>query len=893
MRKSLSWSVLALSSVATAVGCAAGGGTSGGGGNASPVPFGFHVDASVAPNTPTIIGRGDVPLAVAAVVDASGVQSDFVADEILLRPQDTQELADFVARYGATVVGDDHIPDLPGKPGTGSPATMYRVRLNGHETGTDSLDADATAVGLGGEHAFSSPDAAKLTATLAHEAAAGRKVSLDFVSASHGIVHSSKESPVDAEPDAFRWAEYTGTFPGNTSGATVVGAWQLLEGIGYTQHSVPVAIIDGGFWLDDKGRPLWTNVGSDLTSDMLEYDFVNGVYTAGGENPNHCTGGSSCPWHGNGTVGVAAGVLYNGFGAAGTGGQVAQPMLFRIGGSVFEELSAVKTAVAWGAKVVNMSFGASCDDVCKFGESFIDYVGIFDDAKKAGLVLVASAGNDGKDADSQSVRPCTVDSVICVGALATDDMSTAKYTEGRYYDTAGSYSNYGSSVAIFAPGYVRTMPNPDTADGTLAAHNATSCAAPYVSGVVAMMAAVDPSLTSDDARSILEKTAHTGSPDPKVARFLDAHYAVLEANGGGIAKDAYEPNDTPSQATELTRGNTYDMTFTNAWDKDYLRFSLADFGTASFAFENMHEGLGNVHFSILPEDGQSDPDLVTQGPTALGYEYESKLLAPGSYRVLVTGGPQPYKVAFNAAETGLAPDAYEVNDTLAQVAYVAEGVHPVTLHTAADVDWYEFYVSGVDSDKKSYAYTVQSLDADVHFEIYDLSNHLLSQCTGSICSASFDKTKNGTTFYAHVTGNTRTRYTIWNGVQADPSVFHAGLTQKLWWLNPSDPLVQRELVAVDEWLVVEHAPSALGQGTSTVVLQGAGLHMDLVGVDGAAISSGVANTDATMPGETADMSSVPVGGVALVHVTRTEGTESPVDGSRLVLPRLVYGVGAR
>ena len=94
-----------------------------------------------------------------------------------------------------------------------------------------------------------------------------------------------------------------------------------------------------------------------------------------------------------------------------------------------------------------------------------------------------AAGNDGEELPDYNVQPATrTPGVITVGALDSSDQ-------------ARSDSNYGSSVDIWAPGdNIPVAPDDDNPNGTYS--NGTSAAAPIVSGVVAMLRYLDPSIDS-------------------------------------------------------------------------------------------------------------------------------------------------------------------------------------------------------------------------------------------------------------------------------------------------------------------------------------------------------------------------------------------------------------
>src|SRR5262249_2559457 len=133
-------------------------------------------------------------------------------------------------------------------------------------------------------------------------------------------------------------------------------------------------------------------------------------------------------------------------------------------------------------------------------------------------------------------RPATrTPGTITVGALDTDD-------------TARGDSNYGSSVDIWAPGTgLPVMPAPDSPQGSL--KSGTSVAAPFVSGVVAMMRAVNSSLDTCQAKQLLTSTGWRGAG--RAVAGVDAFAAVLAAMGGALPADLNERNDTPETAAAL------------------------------------------------------------------------------------------------------------------------------------------------------------------------------------------------------------------------------------------------------------------------------------------------------------------------------------------------------
>lgn len=471
----------------------------------------FSIDPGLQPEPRMLSNR---PLA--AVRDTEGRTSVFIANEVILSPQNGAELERFLARYGGSVVANDAVPEPPaGFDITIDPAvlqpTQYTVRLDASTFPLDDFIADAARAGFGGEVTISSGLGARLLALITHARTRGLRVSPNFIGEGDLLLRETREHPTSTGfENAFDWTRF-GTIG---SKASVTRAWQIVAARGF-RRSHRIAVIDSGFWLDPTGRPLSAATGSDLPVRLLQYDLVANDYVAAGMSLAPCTGGSPCPWHGNGSAGVATGILDNQYGGAGTGGLVAEPMLFLTDLSWDQVSRGIRTAVVWGADVISMSFGAECDNVfCDAYYEFNLYPALRN-AHDNGVVAVASACNDSQWTNSV---PCKGDAVICVGALK-DDMNTSK-----------DYSNFGTHVDIWAPTDIPTMPDGNSGSN-LAVHQGTSAAAPFVAGVAAMIKACDPVLTPDEVNYILRETAWTDSPDSKVTHYINAFRAVSKACG--------------------------------------------------------------------------------------------------------------------------------------------------------------------------------------------------------------------------------------------------------------------------------------------------------------------------------------------------------------------------
>jgi len=126
----------------------------------------------------------------------------------------------------------------------------------------------------------------------------------------------------------------------------------------------------------------------------------------------------------------------------------------------FTIAKAIYWAVDHGADVINMSFGTL--EKSKVLKDAIDY------ANKQGVTLIASAGNENMDTEQ---FPAAYDKVIGVGATNLWDMKT-------------SFSNFGRSVDVSAPGASIIAPFPN---GYYAIVSGTSFASPIVAGEAALL----------------------------------------------------------------------------------------------------------------------------------------------------------------------------------------------------------------------------------------------------------------------------------------------------------------------------------------------------------------------------------------------------------------------
>ncbi|MGD2090354.1 MAG: S8 family serine peptidase [Candidatus Aminicenantes bacterium] len=264
-------------------------------------------------------------------------------------------------------------------------------------------------------------------------------------------------------------------------------AWDISTG----SSDVVIAVIGTGVDIDhpDLTANTWTNVdeipgnnvdddGNGYIDDVYGWNFYN-------DNNNPRPSGSS---HETMVAGIIAAVGNNSQGICGvTWKSVIMPL--RVAYTSADVADAVEYARVNSAHIINMSFGNY--DKTKYGDYLVKEM--LDDAYEAGILLVATAGNDKSD---WKRYPAALYNVMAVAATDQSDHSSSWGYSG---------TNYGLWVDIAAPGsgILSTIPGGGYSDG-----DGTSFAAPYVAGLGALLFSHQPSLTNLQAKSVLENTTN-------------------------------------------------------------------------------------------------------------------------------------------------------------------------------------------------------------------------------------------------------------------------------------------------------------------------------------------------------------------------------------------------
>ncbi len=313
-------------------------------------------------------------------------------------------------------------------------------------------------------------------------------------------------------------------------------AWALSTG----SASVIVAVLDTG----ETNHP-------DLVANQIAgYDFISSVASAGDgdgidADPTDVGDGDGLhpnSFHGTHVSGTIGAVSNNATGVAGiawTTSLMSLRVLGKLGGTAFDIANAIKYAARIAnssgtlpplrANVINMSLGGP--------SSSSTVQNAVTQARNAGVVLFASAGNENSSTPSY---PAAYSGVISVAAV---DLNAQR----------APYSNFGSTIDLSAPGGDASVDlnNDGYADGILSTlmdgpaapftpiygfYQGTSMACPHAAGVAALMLTVNPALTPAQIETLLKDTAvDLGAPgrdNDYGYGLVDAYEAVFTAQNG-------------------------------------------------------------------------------------------------------------------------------------------------------------------------------------------------------------------------------------------------------------------------------------------------------------------------------------------------------------------------
>lgn len=264
--------------------------------------------------------------------------------------------------------------------------------------------------------------------------------------------------------------------------------WDVTQG----DSTIIIGIIDSGldFLHPDLYGSFKINYGeipnNNIDDDNNGYvdDYLGWNFVSNNNNPTD----DNIFSHGTAVAGLLTAGFNNGIGIASVASKckVLVMKTFDSQGIGYDNdvASAILYAISRGVKVLNMSFGDYVysyllRDVIRFAYS-------------KNIVMIASAGNDNSDVLHY---PSAFDEVISVGASDIND-------------NKASFSAYGETVDIFAPGNEilstsRVGKGSSEFNNDYSYINGTSFSAPIVAGVSALLLSKNKNLTNEEVRGIL------------------------------------------------------------------------------------------------------------------------------------------------------------------------------------------------------------------------------------------------------------------------------------------------------------------------------------------------------------------------------------------------------
>lgn len=331
----------------------------------------------------------------------------------------------------------------------------------------------------------------------------------------------------------------TGSFTQNFAPVGVTQAWSAAKA--YSSSSIAlVAVIDTGLELNHSvitaSEALWTNpgevAGNGLDDDANGYvdDLHGWNFVADTPNPTDDEG------HGTHVSGIVVGTSLDIFASPVAKSRIQIiPLKFldnKGSGSTADAINAVYYAVRAGAKVINCSWGGG-----NYSQALHEALTY---AYERGAIILAAAGNSGKNNDTVDMYPANYDvpSLITVAATYDNDKIT-------------SFSNYGATkVHVASPGYqiYSTYVQND-----FILMSGTSMATPFVAGLAAMAQREAPSLTGYQLKQLILSSSDVVSSQltEKVSSGARVNeYSLIQKAKAEANTSASQPTYSPSFKSE-------------------------------------------------------------------------------------------------------------------------------------------------------------------------------------------------------------------------------------------------------------------------------------------------------------------------------------------------------
>jgi Subtilisin-like serine proteases len=370
-------------------------------------------------------------------------------------------------------------------------------------------------------------------------------------------------------------------------------AWNLGTG----SADVVVAVLDTGIDLNhpDLAGNLWTNPG-EVPGDGIDNDGNGYADDVHGWNSNaNSSDVQDTVGHGTHVSGIIGAIGNNGVGVSGVNWTSSIVAVKASSGTSFttmdlaegiDYVTALKEENNVNVVAINASLGGPASEDLLLNEAI-------GGAGNAGILFVAAAGNENSNNDVTPFYPASLFMPHVLSVAATDENDLL-----AVFNTSQA-SNYGRrTVHIGAPGKnIRSTYLDVLGISGYADLSGTSMAAPYVTGVLALLKAGDPNL---DWIALKNKVLSSGAPLSSLASKTITGRRLRATGSGQVVQSRLRPiKDT----LDLLPGNTVDLAVLNISGETSL-------GNISVNLERNGASYGTV---TLKDDGAGFDQVAADG----------------------------------------------------------------------------------------------------------------------------------------------------------------------------------------------------------------------------------------------------------------------------------------
>lgn len=379
---------------------------------------------------------------------------------------------------------------------------------------------------------------------------------------------------------------------------------------GYDGSGITVAIVDSGVKTDhpDLQHSIWVNPGeiagdgidndnNGFIDDIGGWDFVsrdNSPYDNQNGHGTHVAGIVAAAYNNDEVTGVAHG---------------AQIMPIRVldydgGGYLPDITDGIRYAVDNGAQIINLSLGGGGYSASIFAA--LEY------AQENNVLVVSSSGNDGyAEPGYPASHSADLDNVLSVGAS----------TRAGNIDPDSNGVGNSRAIQVDAPGLKIYSTYTDDSFKYL---SGTSMAAPYVSGVAALVWAAKPELSAAEVRNAITQSISTPVTNSDALGSVDAAAAIP------LALSGIPSTFTPFAASNIPDSNAASEAYYNALAHSAMAYRPALLETPSARSQSDSQTKAQIAEMILSQSRSIMPlDIaVSQATEELVLESASLEVAP-------------------------------------------------------------------------------------------------------------------------------------------------------------------------------------------------------------------------------------------------------------------------